>query len=161
MTPTKNTIRQLLGTGWHVAQDAFEKLMGGRVERTTTPVGNLVPQFVGEMQDDTVAGALYEAIGVTNADWRRVARRIEHHDVVYDPASVAAATAVENATTMAVPGAAVGDGVIVQKPTGTAGVAVAGARVSAAGVVTVTFVNPTAGAVDPPSETYRVTLIKR
>jgi hypothetical protein len=161
MTPTRGVIRQLLGTGWHVAQDLFEKLIGGRTERTTTPVSNLVPQFIGELQDDTVAGALYEAIGPLSTDWRRVARRIEHHDVVWDPASVAAATATENATTMTVPGAAVGDGVIVQKPTNTAGIAVGGARVSAANTVTVQLINPTAGAVDPGSETYRVTLIKR
>lgn len=70
----------------------------------------------------------------------------------YDPASIGAATtAAQNVT---VPGLKVGDIVVVQKPSLTAGVGIAGARVSAADTLTVTWVNATAGAVDPASETY-------
>lgn len=75
-------------------------------------------------------------------------------DVVFDPASVATITTAEQA--MTVTGVKPGDIVFVTKPTLTAGLAVAGARVSAADTVQVTFVNPTAGAIDAASETYRV-----
>lgn len=54
-----------------------------------------------------------------------------------------------------VPGVAVGDVVLaVNKPSLTAGIAVAGARVKSANTVAVTFANCTAGTPDPASETY-------
>lgn len=67
-------------------------------------------------------------------------------------ASVGAATSAEQ--TFAVPGLKVGDFVAVAKPSLSAGLAVGSARVSAADTVAITFVNATAGAVDPASETY-------
>jgi hypothetical protein len=72
---------------------------------------------------------------------------------VYDPASIAAATTAEQ--TVTVPGVLPGDYIEVTKPTLSAGVGIVNARVSAANTVAVQWVNATAAAVDPPSETYR------
>jgi hypothetical protein len=71
----------------------------------------------------------------------------------YDPASVAAATTAEQ--TVTVPGVLPGDYISVSKPTLTAGVGIVNSRVSAANTVAITWVNATAAAVDPPSETYQ------
>ena len=73
--------------------------------------------------------------------------------VTFDPASVATITTAEQTTT--VTGLRVGDFVISQKPTNTAGVGVVNARVSAADTLALTFVNPTAGAVNAASETWQ------
>jgi hypothetical protein len=73
--------------------------------------------------------------------------------VTFDPAAVATITTAEQNVT--VTGVKVGDIVIaVNKPTLTAGVGIVNARVSAADTVSVQFVNPTAGSVNPASETY-------
>jgi hypothetical protein len=72
---------------------------------------------------------------------------------VYDPASIAAATTAEQ--TVTVPGVLPGDYIEVTKPTLSAGVGIVNARVSAANTVAITWVNATAAAVDPPSETYQ------
>lgn len=72
--------------------------------------------------------------------------------VTFDPASIAAATTAEQ--TVTVPGVKTTDAVFVSKPTLTAGVGIAGARVSAADTVAITFINATAGALDPGSESY-------
>jgi len=72
---------------------------------------------------------------------------------VYDPASIAAATTAEQ--TVTVPGVLPGDYIEVTKPTLSAGVGIVNARVSAANTVAVQWVNATAAAVDPPSETYQ------
>ena len=71
-----------------------------------------------------------------------------------NPASIAAATSVEQ--TAAVPGLTTADKVVVIKPTATAGVGIVNARVSAADTLALTWMNATAGAVDPPAETYTV-----
>lgn len=73
--------------------------------------------------------------------------------VVFDPASVATITTAEQDVT--VKGVKVGDIVLaVNKPSLTAGVGIVNARVKAADTVSLQFVNPTAGSVDPASETY-------
>jgi hypothetical protein len=77
---------------------------------------------------------------------------------VYDPASVAAATTAEQ--TVTVPGVLPGDFIQVIKPTLTAGVGIVNARVSAANTVAVQWVNATAAAVDPPSETYQALVFR-
>jgi hypothetical protein len=74
-----------------------------------------------------------------------------------DPASVATVTTAEQ--TFTVPGARVGDLVFVNKPTLTAGLGIAGARVSNNNTVAITFVNPTAGGIDAPNETYTFVFI--
>jgi len=85
-------------------------------------------------------------------------RKLAVISVVIDPASVATITTAEQ--TFAVPGLEVGDIVFVNKPTLTAGLGIAGARVSAADQLAITFVNPTAGAIDAASQTYLVGVIK-
>lgn len=76
----------------------------------------------------------------------------------FNPAAVAAATSAEQ--TVTVPGARVGDFVFLSKPTATAGVGIVNARVSAADTIAVTFVNATAGSIDPASETYTVMWVR-
>ena len=72
----------------------------------------------------------------------------------YNPGSIAAATTAEQ--TVTVPGVEVGDFVVVEKPTLTAGVGIVNARVSAINTVAIQWVNATAAPVDPGSETYRL-----
>lgn len=71
----------------------------------------------------------------------------------WNPAAVATVTTAEQ--TLTVTGVNVGDIVIAyNKPTNTAGAMPVNARVSAADTIAVSFVNPTAGSVDPASETW-------
>lgn len=70
------------------------------------------------------------------------------------PVSVAAATCAEQNFTVA--NLAVGDFVDITPPSITAGVAPVCARVSAANTLTVTFCNPTAGALVPAAGVYRI-----
>jgi hypothetical protein len=72
--------------------------------------------------------------------------------VVFDPAAVATITTAEQ--TVTVPGVKVGDFVIAVKPSITTGVTIGNVRVSAADTVAIQFVNPTAGSVNPASETW-------
>jgi hypothetical protein len=73
--------------------------------------------------------------------------------VTFDPASVSSATSAEQDIT--VQGVKVGDIVLaVNKPSATAGVGIVNARVKAANTVSLTYMNATAGAVDPASEVY-------
>lgn len=74
------------------------------------------------------------------------------------PAESAAVTAV--AQTFTVPGAKVGDAVIVNPVSNASSVSVGGAYVSAANTVSVQFVNPTAGALTAPAGIYKFTLIR-
>lgn len=74
--------------------------------------------------------------------------------LVIDPASVATITTAEQSFTF--PGVRVDDIILsVTKPTLTAGLGIVNARVSAANTVALTFVNPTAGAIDAASQTYK------
>jgi hypothetical protein len=73
--------------------------------------------------------------------------------VTWDPAAVATITTAEQ--TVTVPGVKVGDIIVAyNKPTNTTGAMPVNARVSAADTVAVSFVNPTAGSVDPASEAW-------
>ena len=72
-------------------------------------------------------------------------------EVTHNIGSIAANTSEEESVT--VPGVAVGDFVICSKSDLDAGVLIGSCRVSAANTVQVQFVNATAGAVDPASET--------
>lgn len=74
------------------------------------------------------------------------------------PASVAAATCAEQNFT--VPGLKVGDAVSLTPPSITAGVAAACCRVSATNTLTVTFINPTAGALVPAAGAYQIQMIR-
>jgi hypothetical protein len=79
-------------------------------------------------------------------------------DVTVDVASLAAATAVDTAVT--VPGALVGDTIVVQ-PLGTwpAGITAPQGRCLVAGTVQCRIANVTAGAIDPASQTFRFFLL--
>ena len=70
----------------------------------------------------------------------------------YDPANQAVNDTDED--TVTVTGLRVGDFVVVNKPTHTDGIGLTDARVTAADTLSVTWVNPTAGAVNMTSETY-------
>lgn len=74
------------------------------------------------------------------------------------PASVAAATAVEQ--TFTVQGLETGDVVFVSPPSILAGVSVTSARVSAANTIAITFQNSTAGALVPPAGAYRIGVMR-
>lgn len=69
-----------------------------------------------------------------------------------DVASVAASTSVEQ--TFTCPGLLPGDFVFVSKPSLTAGLGVSTARVTAPGVIGITFDNNTTSPIDPAVETY-------
>lgn len=79
--------------------------------------------------------------------------------VTLDVASVAAATTAEQ--TFTVTGLEVGEAVFVNKPDLDAGLGIANARVSAANQIAITFVNATAGAIDPAAgEVYLICAFK-
>ncbi len=76
-----------------------------------------------------------------------------------DVASVAAATSAEQ--TFTISGLETTDTVInLVKPSLSAGLGIGNARVSAANTLAITFVNATAAAIDPASETYTVVVMK-
>jgi hypothetical protein len=78
--------------------------------------------------------------------------------ITLDVASVAANTSAEQ--TFTVNGLSTDMMVFVNKPSLDAGLAVGNARVSAANTLALTFINSTAGAVDPSSEDYKLFWIK-
>lgn len=75
-------------------------------------------------------------------------------DIALDVASVAANTTAEQ--TFTVNGLETDMFVMVNKSVLDAGIGIVNARVSAKDTLALTFVNSTAGAVDPASETYRI-----
>lgn len=83
---------------------------------------------------------------------------VETIDVTADIASVAAVTAPDTALTVA--NARVGDQVLIA-PLGTwpANLGLPQGRCIVAGTVQMRVINPTAGAIDPASQSFRVTLI--
>lgn len=76
------------------------------------------------------------------------------YSFVFNPASVAINTTVEQ--TVTVRGLVVGEMVIVSKPTVTAGLLVASARVSAKDTLAITLANVTSSAIDAASETWQL-----
>ena len=94
-------------------------------------------------------------------DGRQIAK-LSIFTIALTPAIVATITTAEQ--TFAVPaveGLAVGDVVLVQKPTSQAGLGICGARVSAANTLAITWVNPTAGGLTPTAgEVYTVVQIR-
>ena len=82
---------------------------------------------------------------------------IRRYTATIDPASVAANTVAEE--TFTVTGLTVGDMVVVNPPSLSAGLGIAGVRVSAADTLAIRFVNPTAGALDQASGTWEIIAI--
>jgi hypothetical protein len=80
--------------------------------------------------------------------------RIFAVSLLYNPGSIGIATAAADSA-ITIPGVRAGDIVLVaSKPTQTAGLGVVGARVSGDNTVIVSFVNPTAGAIDAGAELW-------
>lgn len=75
------------------------------------------------------------------------------------PTIVNTVTAPEQ--TFTVNGLLTTDLVIVNKPSAQAGLGIAGARVTAANTLGITYVNPTAGNITPTAETYLIFVIRR
>lgn len=82
-------------------------------------------------------------------------------EATYNPASIAANTSANNATTVTVTGVITTDLVIPFKPTHDAGHAVLAARVSAANTIQVTIGNFTGSGIDAGSETWRFLVIRQ
>jgi hypothetical protein len=94
------------------------------------------------------------SLNFVNAPGKSLAA-IYHTSSALTPAAVAANTTAEQI--FAVSGLAVGDVVFVNKPSAQAGLGIAGARVSSAGNLAITFVNATAASITPTAgETYQV-----
>jgi hypothetical protein len=75
------------------------------------------------------------------------------------PSIVNTVTAPEQ--TFTVNGLLTSDFVQVMKPTAQAGLGIAGARVSAADTLAITYVNPTAGNITPTAETYIILVVRK
>ena len=84
---------------------------------------------------------------------------VQTFNLTINPASVPANSTSAQAFTLT--GVTTEDRVVVNKPSHTSGIVIANAYVSAADQITIVFANVTAGAVDPPSETYRVFSVRR
>ena len=108
-----------------------------------------MPNFLGVQTDEPILSTL--AFNSFPTSKIKAMARISQS---LTPVSVAAATCAEQNFTVA--GLQVGDFVDVAPPGITAGVAPIIARVSAANTLTVTFVNPTAGALTPAAGVYQI-----
>lgn len=73
-------------------------------------------------------------------------------------ASVAANTTAEQ--TFTIPGLRTGDFVEVSKPSLSAGLGIANARVSATDTIAISYVNATASPIDPAAETYLILWVR-
>lgn len=107
-------------------------------------------------------------ISSTNQDdwdrWYNTISKTSSHivdfDISLDPALVAANTTAEQ--TFSVTGLGVNDiPLAVVKPTTTTGLGIVGFRVSSSGTLAITFINATALGIDPPSETYKLVVIRQ
>lgn len=79
--------------------------------------------------------------------------------VTYDPANISG-TATTTEQDITVSGVKVGDLAFVSKPSHNTGVTIGNVRVKAADTVSIQWVNPTAGAVNPGSETYSILIVR-
>ena len=102
-------------------------------------------------------GPSLSQFGVPQAPFGNLAQ-IGLLSVAVAPASVAATTSAEQ--TFTVTGLQTTDAVFVSKPSAQAGLAVATARVSASNTLAVTFVNASAGAITPTTETYQLMVLR-
>lgn len=82
-------------------------------------------------------------------------------NITLTPVAVATITCAEQAFAATGIGLLTTDFVWVQKPTAQAGLGIAGARVSAADQLSITYVNPTAGSITPTAaEVYTVMVLR-
>lgn len=61
---------QKIGGGSSVDREGYEQLIT-HVESAGSPVGALVPEFIGQECFDTTGGHFYKATGLTAADWKQ------------------------------------------------------------------------------------------
>lgn len=96
--------------------------------------------------------------------WHNLISRTSSHlfdfDATIDPSLIAANTTVEQSFTVAGLGSS-DIPLAVIKPTATAGVGIVGFRVISANTLGITFINATGGGIDPPSETYKLVVIRQ
>lgn len=85
--------------------------------------------------------------------------KVQTYSVTINPTSVSANTTSEQ--TFTVTGLSTTDIVFVNKPTHQAGMALVGYRVSAKDTIALTFMNTTAGSIDPANETYTIVAIRK
>lgn len=85
--------------------------------------------------------------------------KVQTFSVTINPASVAAQTTSEQG--FIVNGLTTTDIVTVSKPTHSTGLGIVNCRVSAANTLQITFMNATAAPIDPPSEIYLISSIRR
>lgn len=78
--------------------------------------------------------------------------------VALTPVSVGAATIAEQSFTVS--GLLLGDQVVCSKPAMSNAVGCLQARVSAVNTLTIAYINPTAGALVPPAETYTINVVR-
>ena len=104
---------------------------------------------------------------ISSPDWdrwfnlvNRYSSQLQDFDITIDPASIPANTTAEQDFT--VPGLGLNDLIIgLTKPTNTIGVGIGNSRVKSANTLSITFLNVTAGAINPPSETYKLVVIRQ
>ena len=102
-------------------------------------------------------------MGTTNLDALSLSNgtpitKVQVYTATINPAAVGAGTSAEQ--TFTVTGLTTSDVVVVNKPSATTGVGIVNARVSAADTLALTFMNATAGSVDPASETYTIIALR-
>lgn len=91
----------------------------------------------------------------------KASSNIQVLSATFDPAQVNTITTSEQ--TVTVTGVLLDRDVVlsVTKPTHTTGLGIVNARVSANDTIAVTFMNPTAGNINPPSETYVFVVLRK
>lgn len=90
---------------------------------------------------------------------RNATAKVQTFTETLNPTTVSANTTSEQ--TFTVTGLTTRDIVYVNKPSHTAGLGIGNARVSADDTLAITFINPTGSGIDPPSEDYYITAIRR
>jgi hypothetical protein len=107
-------------------------------------------KYLGVATDDQQMSSLnLQGAGSTNIT------ALYHKSFAVNGAAAVAADSTAQQT-FSVPGVQVGDAVFVNKPTLQAGLGIAGACVSSANTVAITYVNATAAAISPNNETYQL-----
>jgi len=84
--------------------------------------------------------------------------RVRTYSVALTPVSVAANITAEQTFTVA--GLVINDIITLTKPSLDAGIGVVNVRVSVADTLAITYINATAGALTPTSETYKIMAVR-
>lgn len=160
---TQKAIRALMPRVIKVSLSPAAVAANTTAEQTFTVNGLALGDFVAVLKPSTQAGLAVAGARVSAANQVAVAfanvPALVQTSASLTPALVAANTTAEQI--FAVAAAAVGDIVVVNKPTAQAGLGIVGARVSSAGNIGITFSNNTAAGITPTAaETYVFGLIR-